>query len=267
MEFSTPARWLARELDRRRGRNPRYSLRAFARALGLQSGHLSEMLAGKREIGPRIATRLADRLALEGAERDSWIALARTDFERRQEQRKPSLLRRIEPAAADYHEVSDAELKLITEWYHVALLNLLETDDFRPDIAWIARRLGIEPAVAGAAADRLELLGLIKREPRGWSRTRERLTTSRDIPSTVLRAAHRDKLERGIRALEEVDVALRDISSVCLPIARERLPEAKKILEQFRRSFAQLFEQGPKTDVYYLSLAFFPVTRPGGGDA
>ena len=41
---------LVAEYQRRRGRNPRYSHRALARAVGLSSGFLSQMLRGRKRL-------------------------------------------------------------------------------------------------------------------------------------------------------------------------------------------------------------------------
>jgi transcriptional regulator with XRE-family HTH domain len=54
---------LERELARRAARNRRYSLRAFARHLGVDHATLSQWLRGRRPITARTMTRLAPRLA------------------------------------------------------------------------------------------------------------------------------------------------------------------------------------------------------------
>jgi hypothetical protein len=59
---------LGAELRRRRERNPRYSLRAFARALGTHHSTLSQILARRRRLTPRAVRRLGGRLGLAPAE-------------------------------------------------------------------------------------------------------------------------------------------------------------------------------------------------------
>jgi hypothetical protein len=53
---------LEAELTRRRARNPRYSLRAFAKSLALDHSTLSQLLRGERNLTPRMAERLEARL-------------------------------------------------------------------------------------------------------------------------------------------------------------------------------------------------------------
>ena len=59
---------LERELESRRRRNPRYSLRAFARALGTNHGTLSQILSSKRRLTPRSIRRLGARIGLSPVE-------------------------------------------------------------------------------------------------------------------------------------------------------------------------------------------------------
>jgi transcriptional regulator with XRE-family HTH domain len=55
---------LATELGRRRGRNPRYSLRAFARALGTHHTTLSQILHRRRRLTARAINQLGARMGL-----------------------------------------------------------------------------------------------------------------------------------------------------------------------------------------------------------
>ncbi len=68
---------LAAELIARKARNPRYSLRAFARDLRLSHATLSQMLRGRRPISSRAALLLGQRLRLEGRA----VSAARAEIE------------------------------------------------------------------------------------------------------------------------------------------------------------------------------------------
>ena len=56
--------YLQQEFLRRCRTNPRYSLRAFARALKLESSYLSKILQGKREVTTRLVSRVQEPLKL-----------------------------------------------------------------------------------------------------------------------------------------------------------------------------------------------------------
>jgi hypothetical protein len=66
---------LERELRERQGRNPRYSLRAFARSLGTHHTVLSQILQRRRRLTARTIRRIGARLGLTANEiRDCCLA-------------------------------------------------------------------------------------------------------------------------------------------------------------------------------------------------
>src|ERR1700761_4517065 len=66
--------YLQEELARRCERNPRYSVRAFARALDINDGALSQILSGKRVPAYRTAQRIIRALMLSPDEEQSFLA-------------------------------------------------------------------------------------------------------------------------------------------------------------------------------------------------
>ena len=70
--------FLRRELDRRLSTNPRYSLRAFARHLGMSPGELSEVLREKRPMSAKACQKVSRALDLSPAEFKQLLVLAAT---------------------------------------------------------------------------------------------------------------------------------------------------------------------------------------------
>src|SRR5947207_7819225 len=66
---------LNREYLSRRRKNPAYSLRAYARDLGVQPSKLSEALKGTKGFSPKLAGQIADRLNLTMDERVLFVTL------------------------------------------------------------------------------------------------------------------------------------------------------------------------------------------------
>lgn len=57
--------WLANKMAEDKARNPRRSMRAFARKLEISPSTLSEILSGKRSITSKMARRIAEKLELD----------------------------------------------------------------------------------------------------------------------------------------------------------------------------------------------------------
>ena len=74
-ETKTASEFLMGIFNDRKDKNPRYSLRAFARSLGVSSGQLSEILSGKRPLSHKLARRISIALALIEEESQKLILL------------------------------------------------------------------------------------------------------------------------------------------------------------------------------------------------
>lgn len=68
--------FLSTEYLARKRRNPRYSLRAYAKNLQLDNGFLSKLLRGKTLLSLDLAGELVVRLKLSGGERHEFILSA-----------------------------------------------------------------------------------------------------------------------------------------------------------------------------------------------
>ncbi len=120
------------ELHRRCARNPRYSLRAFARALALDHSSLSQLLRGRRRVTTRAIRRIGATLRLFAHEIEMHCA----------EENDAALLRVVgkELFRADSRRLASV-LGITTDEVNVSLQRLL--------------RLG---ALRMTAADRWEVL-------------------------------------------------------------------------------------------------------------
>nr|BFD59698.1 hypothetical protein CKG001_18050 [Bdellovibrio sp. CKG001]BFD63062.1 hypothetical protein BdHM001_17430 [Bdellovibrio sp. HM001] len=67
---------LQKELAERRKRNPQYSLRAYAKMLGMNSGSLSHILEGKRRLPAKACLTACDKLGLTSEQRRLFIESA-----------------------------------------------------------------------------------------------------------------------------------------------------------------------------------------------
>src|SRR5688572_11466089 len=119
---SDPVDWLRLEYARRRAKNAHYSLRAFARQLQVSSGPLSEILSKKRSLSVKMAMHITERLMFTPAERDHFIAL----------------LSKPLPMPSSYQQLEADKFCVIADWYHYALLSLLETEGCKNDPRWMA---------------------------------------------------------------------------------------------------------------------------------
>ncbi len=229
-------------------RNPSYSVRAFARKLGMSSAAVSEILNGKRRISRKLALRIADRLALDPEQTRALVASfegARTEINTRPLQ-----------------NLDMEHFRVVADWYHFAILSLAETEGFRGEAKWIAQRLDLPVREVEAAIKRLEKLEMLLRDGRGRLRaTGVQYATPDEIANVALRRLHAQNLELARVSLERDPIDQRDFSAVTMAIDPAKLPEAKKLIRKFHKQLNLLLGSGRKKDVYKMCLQLIPLTH------
>ncbi|MGZ3701240.1 MAG: TIGR02147 family protein [Bdellovibrionota bacterium] len=231
------------EFSRRKATNPRYSLRAFAKTMGLPPGRVSEFLSGKRKPTAKVSAKITERLGLSPAQARALFGRTSGMPESR------------------YTNLDDDVFSMIAAWYHTAFLSLIDTRDFRSDPAWIARRLGISVIEVRAMLQRMERLGLLEIKKGHVRKAATNLKTNTDIPNAALRRSHKESILQAVEAIEAVPTEERDITSMTMAIDPRRLPLAKTLIRKFRFRLADLLETGDRTEVYNLNVQLVPVTK------
>lgn len=244
---------LRTEYSRRVKTNHRYSLRAFARSLKLESSYLCKILHGKRSVTPQLVERVSGKLGLTPEEMTRLKQMSRTLSSARQRCKTSPKFRRI----------SVDTFAVVADWYHFAILELISTKDFRNDPLWIADTLGISEQSAKEAISRLERLELVTIATDGTLRCEENFTTvGNPFNHGAFQILQKAVLQKALLALDEVPVEERDQSSVTMAIDSKLLPEAKERIRVFRRQLTAFLQKSDNKDcVYHLGLSLYPVTR------
>lgn len=252
------------EFARRRSANAAYSLRAFARDTGLTAPHLSAILSGRRGLSKEKAESIAEALGLSQAESERFLldVLARHGRSQTDKSLGQNELKKLtRNQGKDYWVIEDAQFRVISDWYHVAILHLAETRDFEWNAKYISIRLGISVAEASSAVQALATVGLIKKVKNTYVVQKDFLST-KDIPSKAIRHNHFQMMAKAKQALEKQNILDRDFSSVTVAIEPDRLPELKKFLHDFREKFCNEANRGRnRSEVFNLSMQFFKLTQ------
>lgn len=236
------------ELLRRKKNNKSYSLRAFAQLLDIPPGRLSEIISGKRVATAAVQQKILKQLGATDIKNFLDVSVTKNfKFNERK----------------DYHFVPDETFSVLADWYHFAILALMDTASFKNDAKWIAKRLNISVFEATSAVAKLLNVGLIENKKGKLVKTNKNLTTSSDIESMALRESHKQSLKQAERALDEVQIDLRDITSITMAIDIKKIAIAKKMIKEFRLKMSDFLESGPQTEVYNLNVQLVPVTKKG----
>lgn len=246
---------LLEELAARKGRDARYSIRNFARDLGVSKTALSDVLGGRRRFSRASALRVVERLELGPTRRIGFLEehVLRTG--------STALLGMSVPGGEDEFQAS-------SDLHSMALLALADLRSSRAEPEWIARKLGISTLEARATLERLVRLGRVEivsdnlKRPRGASsRSLERIETPQ---------SRRKRAKLALRAAESAIERFPGLDNLfqaqAIAVSRSRLKEAEKMISDFRAAFARRMSTGPVRadagEACLLSVQFFPIANP-----
>jgi uncharacterized protein (TIGR02147 family) len=253
---------LREEFAKRTDKNPRYSLRAFARALNLVPSALSEILNGKRFPSYKMAEKILGVIELEPEHRERFISSLAHSQKNRNGERLNPIFRNISAVEPKIDELSLDLFRIISDWYHSAILELTFTKNFKQDTDWIASQLGISRAEAKLAVDRLFELGLLEEVRGKWKKSKEQLTSAdKHMTNAALRKLQRQALEIALGSLENDPIENRSNTTMTMAINESKLPEAKKLISRFNRDLCALLETGSQERVYNLTIALNPIQK------
>lgn len=263
-QVETPLQLLQEELFRRQEKNAAYSLRSFARDLGISPSYLSLLFSGRRGLPLKLALRIVRKMNWPRARQKYFLALVEFDSVK-SDRDKQKVLAEVQKWARLSHKTPSLaidQFAMIAEWKHSAILAILGLPHFTATRENIAQRLGISVTETDAALARLQRLELVDRNSKGaWGATHANLAVHA-IPSEAIRNYHKETLRKAMVAIDQQNFEDRDFSNFIFTVDKEMLPEAKKRLVGVQQEFSQLLEGKKPTQIYQLSIQLFRVDKP-----
>ncbi len=236
-------------LEEKIRKNPSFSLRAFAKQLGVSAATLSGILSGKRALTAEMMGKIGFALNLTSEE--VW------NYQRQ------ALGHTEDSKHAEFKQLSQEMFVIVSEWYHLTILELMKLSDFKPDANWISKRLNVNSNQIKIALDRLQRVGILEIKGNVWLDKTDGFTTHYNPQQTseAKKRYQKQLLEKSLESLAKDDYAIRDHSSITIAINTKDILKAKKEIQAFRKKLCELMESSPRPDeVYQLQLGFFPLT-------
>jgi uncharacterized protein (TIGR02147 family) len=252
MNTQVDARSLLRqELEKRIEKNPRYSMRAFAKSLGLSHSLLSLVISGKRSVSTAMVQKLVSFLDLDPIEKQSLLSNYK-----------------VQKVNNGFHEDQDTFYQMeldtfavISDWYHYAILSLLEIENSKFEAKWISSKLGISVIQAKLAMERLKRMKLVSLTNGRWKQSVLPIKINPEMTNDATRKFHRQLLERALDALDNVPKNKRDFSTMTFAMDPSLVPYAAKRLRELERELvASLEKKGKPKVVYNLTIQLIPVS-------
>ncbi len=244
--------------------NPLYSMRAFARQLQLTPSMLSLVLRGKRGLSHEAALRAVRVLGLQDEEADLFLTGVEATHARSSKARS-----RARATLREFSEQGRARdlraetFRLISDWPHLTLLEMMKLRDYQEDAQWMATRIGVTLDQIKDAISRLKKLELIQWNGKRHHPVEDAVFTTEGVPSMALRKYHRQMIDKAALAIAEQSIDERYLNTSVIAVDSRDLPEIKRRIHALHIELMRDFGASTRANrVVALASQLFQVTRP-----
>lgn len=255
--------------EERKKENPRYSYRVLARRAGFKSaGYFANLLSGKCNLSLNVAYKLSEAFNLKKFEAEYFATLVMFNLATVQVEKKKYYDKLMSLKRTELKTIEERQFECYSEWYHMAIREILDYHLFKGDYKELARMLvpAITPAQARKSIELLESLGMIRKNPFGYYEKLDPvLTTPNAWQSQAITFYQYETLNLAKQAFDLWERSKRNISTLTLSISGEEVKKINEKLNQVQEEILLLAQNAKQTDrVYQINFYAFPLTRAGG---
>jgi uncharacterized protein (TIGR02147 family) len=251
------AEYLKLELELRMQGRKSYSLRNFAKDLEMSPGTLVDFLKGRLGFSRARAEYVSHEIGLNPEQRQHFWDLLEGKFSRNDAAKAVAKQRaqvRIDS------EKPSAHAEITAQWYHMAILELIDLDEKFANPVQLAKVLGITIVEAKSALQRLFQVGMI-RNHNGLPAVNENMSiVKEDLPAQALRQVQTQVLNLAQTAVESQNPSTRENFAAFVSIDINDLPKIRQDLRQaFFKTLQPYLAKEKRTGVYCFSMQLFKI--------
>ncbi len=246
---------LIKYLSRIKENNPSYSNRAFSRDVGLSAAFTSDILKGKKALPFKHVDTFIRVLDMDQSD-STWL-------------KQNYLPEDLVPHTKDskkkkaYWKLgTKAQLKILSEWYYLPMMDLTTCQNFDGDFA---RALGLSQAEEEKAISELVQLGVIEKLNGKYVKTNFKLHFTSSKSKSEFRRYHTLMLKKSLMELENTDedsFNQRLIIGFTLALNSKRIQVFKsELAELIYKTVEDMSDNEDSDQVYQLGVQFIPVSK------
>ena len=258
------ASFLKAQLAQKQLKNSAYSLRSFARDLGVASSSLSDIINRKSKGSEASLHSIFNNLKVSAFE-ESYLRLMHTAQYASSEASKAKALSEAEKIkeTLSIKVLTEKQFLEVASWTTLAVIELLPLSPFKENPDLIADHLKVSLKEIKNSLHTLEKSNLIYKDSSGLfcPHPQAQVFLSK-MPSEVAKRLHEDILKFNMESLWTTTTDSRVSVSTLLMIDEEELPEIRNEIQDFLMNLINKQSKKPKRNqLYSLSLHFNPMQR------
>lgn len=244
-----------------------FSYRMLSRQAGLKSSNfLKLVMDGKRHIGPTVIPKVSQAFKLPQDESRFFEWLVLFQQARTHDEKKYYYERLMEQNTfSKTVELQRHQYEYFSQWYYVALRELVALKDFCLEPKWINKQLGLKLTQhkINQIYKTLIDLGVLRKNQEGkLEQVEAKITVHPTLHHLSLLNFHKTMINKAEQALESQDSDQRDISTLTISLSKVQFEKIRQKIISFRHEIHDLAMQADtKEAVYQFNLQLFSLTE------
>ena len=275
-DYQNPRRFLLDYLSSRQKQDSTFSMRKWAKEMGLNSNALLVMLLnGRRPIKLKHTSFLLRGLSFTSQEKLYFQALVQYESSSSIEEKELSSLwlSTIHPGKKGVRIREVEEYHIVAHWIHSAILSLCQLPSFDGSVEMAFKLLQkqIPPNEIRSAIERLIEFSYLERLENGKLLPCQSGTSTKDdIPNTAILNHHKEAIKKAYDTLEMTESNQRELRSFSFVMSKDKMEQAKNMIRKFQIQLEKAListteekEKDPEMEreVYQYNVQFFQITK------
>lgn len=237
------------EFLKRKKRNSRYSLRAFAKAAGVAHSSLLAVMAKRRDFSEKNLIIVAKKLRWDRKSLENATAAIRS---RTQNNRKPPL---------DILMFGPEDHELLTYPQAAAIFQIAKMRDHKADPKWLANKLRVSVKDIKKGLEILERKKILTVKEGKLIPLVKGYGFLDHPPFPLMKAKEIENLRHSVRAAEELDDNDHALFMFALALSKTDLQKIRRRYEKFWHGIKRDFGHKPEVDTVYVCISHvFPTS-------
>ena len=253
-------------------KNSQFSETAFIRKAGYCSnsrGYLGLIIKGKRNLSTKAIVRFAQACEMNSGESNYFENLVHFNQAKNIKERDfyfQRIAKKMKSKSPEVYQLLQSQYNYCSQWYVVAIRELVSLDDFVEDPEWIAKRFNykVTKKQITQAIEDLLALKLLKRDEQGRPQQAEALVRFAEGEATASNFVnfHQQMLELSGEALER-NYQERSASSVILTCQADELENIRQEIAEFRAMILAKYgdQIARPNQMLAMNIQLFPLTQ------
>ena len=252
--------------DYNKARSAAFSHRYIVKKAGFRSPNaLKKVMDGERNLTSITAKQVGAAFQLDPGECEYFMALVQFTQAKLPEERDELYLKLTSmQEQQDPDNLPESRLEILSQWWHLAVREIISLPDFGNTPKWIADCL-VPAITAQQAAESLALLkrkGFIAKAEKGWKSVEPILATEPNVDSALALQFHREMMGLAADSLVRFRGTEREVSGTTLRLGMEDVDTIRKLLREFRKKVLNIAVRSKMPDqVFQLNFQLFPLAR------